>query len=152
MTLAPLTTETMRSTSEHCALCALAESPDEQGARHSDGDAIVAYVDDDAVVLLPRLFDGAFVAPRRHVEGIFALTGQALPNFLAALRRTAEIVKTIAGDSGPAIEPSREIPMTEGHICFRVMPVSASSPPLSSPAEVQARAIRLRRSLQAQTF
>jgi hypothetical protein len=154
MMLTPLTAEPEQAAPAHCALCALAKATNEsRGGRDDhvvgslDADVVVAYVDDDAVVLLPTRLSGVLVAPRRHVDGISTLTEHALSNFLAALRRTAESVKAMVGGSGPAIEPYSEIPMTEGHICFRVASESTGPSP-SGVSEVQERADRIRRSLE----
>jgi hypothetical protein len=147
VTLTPLRAEPTQSGAGHCALCALAEAKNERRGSGDDSDLVVAYVDDDSVVLLPTRQNGALVAPRRHVDGISTLTGHALSNFLAALRRTAESVKALVGGSGAAIEPCSEVPMAEGHVCFRVASVSVGAP-LSGSSDVHERADRLRRSLE----
>jgi hypothetical protein len=154
MMLTPLTAEPEQAAPGHCALCALAQgtneprgTPDDDVVGSVDEDVVVAYVDDDAVVMLPTRASGVLVAPRRHVDGISSLTEHALSNFLAALRRTAESLRVIVGGSGPAIEPYSEIPMTEGHICFRLASESTGPSP-SGASEVRERADRIRRSLE----
>jgi hypothetical protein len=131
-----------------CPLCALAEA-DRPDIDATPDDLVVAYVDDDAVVLLRPQLEGALVAPRRHVDGISTLTGHGLSNFLAVLRRTAETMRAVIGGSAPAIEPWPDSPRTDGHVCFRVAPSASPGPAPASAADVARRASRIRHSLIA---
>jgi hypothetical protein len=150
VTLAPPSAEAMHSKSEKCGLCALVAA--DQKSTSTDGDFVVAYADDNSVVLLRTHLDGVLVAPRCHVTDVSTLAESSLPSFLAALRRTVEAVKGIVGGSGPVIEPCNEIPMTENHVCFRVASTSPNSLAPQNVSEVEVRADRFKRSLQNAIF
>src|SRR5580693_4212826 len=104
MTLSARMTSPPDSAASSCALCALAGG--EYGrSPSSQGDLVVAYVDDGVIVFFSTRHDGALIAPRCHVGGMSSLTGDALPKFLAALRRTAIAEETISGGRPTSIEP-----------------------------------------------
>jgi len=137
------------SSSSECDLCGIAVSKADLPNPYGEY-VMVAYVDEQAVVLVCPHLDGVLVlvAPRQHVNQLSDLPEHSLPHFLAALRRTAESVRAVFRASRSVIEPWETLPARVGHVCFSVEPNVRDELIPNDPTRNMTRARQLVESLE----
>lgn len=122
-----------------CALCTLGLAPPDVPLEEAE--VMVAYVDEEVLILVDPAREGALFAPRVHVGSLSELGDQA-GRLLAALRRVAIEVQAIYGTTGTMIEPTTDLPGAAGHVCYHVIPTLRLNGP-SPPRHLAAEARRL---------
>lgn len=79
-------------------------------------------LDGDVFVISERELPGLIVVPRRHIGGLEELSIPERASILAAVRRATLAVKEENPWSTPGVLARTDLPASEGHLCFQVLP------------------------------
>jgi len=106
-----------------CASCVTAQRAAERSSQRGTD-----YVDEDVVVISEPKLEGWVVVPRRHVSVLEELSILRRANVLAALRRAAQSVRARNPGSPARVVAMTDLPTSEGHVCFHVVPGDSGKP------------------------
>jgi len=100
-----------------CGSCAAAQQADDLRSRRPSEHA------DEGFFLMSGLeLDGWVVVPRPHISGLEELSIPHRASVLAALRRATRSVRKRDPWVMPTIVVRTDLPASEGHVCFQVLP------------------------------
>jgi len=105
------------SLKERCGSCATAQRAADPRSRRP-----TEHLDEDDFVISGDEVDGLVVVPRPHVSGLEELTITHRAGVLAALRRATRSVGKQNLWSAPTIVVRTDLPGSEGHVSFQVLP------------------------------
>jgi hypothetical protein len=100
----------------HCGSCATARRETDR-SRDVDDSA-----DEDVFVISGPELRGRIVVPRWHIGALEELSIPQRARILAAVRRATRCVGEENPWSTPRILPRTDLPASEGHLCFHVLP------------------------------
>ena len=100
-----------------CGSCATAQRAADPSSRR-----LTEHVDEDIFVISGPELHGWVVVPRPHVSGLEELSIPHRASLLAALRRATRSVRNRNPWSTPTIVVRSDLPASEGHVCFQVLP------------------------------
>ena len=100
-----------------CGSCATAQRAADPRSRRP-----TEHVDEDVLVISGPELDGLVVVPRPHVRGLEELSIPRRASVLAALRLATRSVRKRNLWSAPTIVVRTDLPASEGHVCFQVLP------------------------------
>jgi len=100
-----------------CGSCATAQRAADPRSRRP-----TEHVDEDVFVISGPELDGWVVVPRPHISGLEELSIPHRASVLAALRRATRSVRQRNPWSTPTIVVRTDLPASEGHVCFQVLP------------------------------
>ena len=107
-----------------CRSCAIAQQVADPSTRRITP-YVAKDVDEDVVVVSGPELDGFVVIPRQHIGGLEDLPLAPRAHVLAALRRVTLLVQESNPGSAAAVIVMTDLPASEDHVCFQVVPVVA---------------------------
>jgi hypothetical protein len=100
-----------------CGSCATAQRAADPRSRRP-----TEHIDEDVFVISGSELDSLVVVPRPHIGGLEELSITHRASVLAALRRATRSVRKRNLWSTPTIVVRTDLPASEGHVCFQVLP------------------------------
>jgi hypothetical protein len=97
---------------------------------------VVAYVDQEVLVLMGSTAWDVLVAPRRHLVTL-STTPEAAGPALSVMRTVADIMSSALGVAGATLAPTLEIGGGD-HVCFQVVPTVTGAYVDAPPRDVDA--------------
>ncbi len=102
---------------ERCGSCATAQQAADPRSRRP-----TEHVDEGFFLMSGPELDGWVVVPRPHISGLEELSIPHRASVLAALRRATRSVGKRNPWTMPTIVVRTDLPASEGHVCFQVLP------------------------------
>lgn len=105
------------SPKRQCESCRVAHRVVDRHSQDSEG-----FTDEDVLVIGGPVSGGLIIVPRSHVGGLEELPIPQRAKLLAAVRRAAVSVRKENPWSTPRIVARANLPASEGHMTFHVLP------------------------------